>query len=126
MLRRFTDRMDWLFDSLNGFQQASPRHDVTVRDPSVILLGQFLDPKIVKSRHSVPEWRRFMARRSWRGLFVRIAIGSIAFASGCGGSSSDTHAPPPDPKGHEAMQKSMKEYMQKQMQKNMTKGRKSE
>jgi hypothetical protein len=65
-----------------------------------------------------------MALRSWWGLFVGIAIGSIAFAGGCDGSSSDTHAPPPDPEGRKKMEESMKAYMQKQMEKNATKDRK--
>ena len=51
-------------------------------------------------------------------------IASIAVAGGCGGSSSDTHALPPDPEGRKKMEESMKTYMQKQMQKNMPKGRK--
>lgn len=66
-----------------------------------------------------------MARRGWQGSLAVLVIGTIAFAGGCGGSPSDTHAPPPDPKGQAAMQESMKAYMQKQMQKSATKGRKS-
>jgi hypothetical protein len=67
-----------------------------------------------------------MARRGWQGFLAGALIGSIAFAGGCGGSSSDTLATPPPKKVLDAMQDSMKGYMQQQKEKNMTKGRKSQ